>query len=311
MEQVGETTTQAAPRRMVPRRSKDWSNTVGWTRRIVQAGFVAWLTFTLWQRATAESEGGGSVESFCPFGGFETAWTWITTGRTVPHTHSANLVLAGIVVILAIVARGFFCGWICVLGSLQDAVRAVGRRIEHAVPGLRGVRALVARRAPWLGRVDRWLSWGRYAVLAWALGGAAVTGTMVFREIDPWSALIGIIEFEMSTGFVVLIAMLVLSLALDRPFCRYACPLGAVQGLITKASPVAIERDAATCLGCDICNEACPMHIPVNTRTRVTDAECIGCLRCVAACPSRDALALRVALPIRAITSSETEQASC
>ena len=35
--------------------------------------------------------------------------------------------------------------------------------------------------------------------------------------------------------------------------------------------------------------------------TRVTDAQCIGCLECVAACPSRDALAVRVSLPMPAV----------
>lgn len=293
--------------RTVPRRDPKWSAATRNSRRIVQSGFVAWLAYTLWGRATAAVEGGGSVESFCPFGGYETAWTWLTTGRTVPHTHTANLVLAGIVLVLAVTARGFFCGWICPLGSLQDGLRAVGRRIEQALPAWRRTRSRLPRRFPWLARVDRLLAWGRYAVLAWALIGAAITGTMVFREVDPWAALISIVEFEFSTAFVVLMLVLALSLVVDRPFCRYACPLGAVQGLVAKASPVAIERDAATCLGCDICNDACPMHIPVNTRTRVTDAACIGCLRCVAACPSRDALGLRVALPAPVVNTNRQE----
>jgi hypothetical protein len=33
------------------------------------------------------------AEGLCPFGGFETAWTWLTTGETVRHVHPANLVL--------------------------------------------------------------------------------------------------------------------------------------------------------------------------------------------------------------------------
>lgn len=304
MEQQVDTRTDRPAPRFVPRRPARSAATMRTARRMVQTGFVAWLAFTLWERATADAEGGGSVESFCPFGGFETAWTWLTDGRTVPHTHTANLVLAGIVTVLALVARGFFCGWICVLGSLQDGLRSVGRRVERAVPGWRRFRASLPKRLPWLARTDRLLAYGRYAVLAWALGGAAMTGTMVFREVDPWAALISIVEFEISTAFVVLVAVLALSLVLDRPFCRYACPLGAVQGLIAKASPLAIQRDADTCLGCDICNDACPMHIPVNERTRVTDGACIGCLRCVAACPSRDALSLRIALPVPALRTS-------
>ena len=285
------TTTAEVTPRFVPRRSKRWSAQVRWVRHGVQAVFVLWVAVALGQRLFASSS--TSVETVCPFGGFETAWTWITTGRTVPHTHTANLVLAGVIVVLALLARGFFCGWICVLGSVQESVRAVGRRLERVIPVMRRMRLEPGA------RLDRVLRFGRYAVLVWALGGAAVTGTMVFRTVDPWAALLSIVEFEFSTAFVVLLVMLVLSLFIDRPFCRYACPLGAVQGIVAKASPVAIQRSAESCLGCDLCNRACPMGLPVNQRTRVTDATCIGCLQCVAACPSEDALALTISFPTR------------
>ena len=284
------TGTEGGPR-FVPRRSKRWSAQVRWVRHGVQAVFALWVVVALGQRVFATSA--TSIETVCPFGGFETAWTWITTGRTVPHTHTANLVVGGVVAVLAVAARGFFCGWVCVLGSLQESVRAIGRRIEHAIPAMRRLRL---EPGP---RLDRVLRLGRYAVLAWALGGAAITGTMVFRTVDPWAALLSVVEFEFSTAFVVLLVMLALSLVLDRPFCRYACPLGAVQGILAKASPVAIQRDAESCLGCDLCNRACPMGLPVNERTRVTDASCIGCLQCVAACPSEDALSLTISYPTR------------
>src|SRR5665811_1957575 len=106
-------------------------------------------------------------------------------------------------------------------------------------------------------------------------------------------------QFEVSLAFVVLVATLVLALFIQRPFCRYACPLGAVQSqsLAGKLSPIAVQRDASACLGCDLCNQACPMAIPVNTRTRVTDTSCIGCLECVAACPSQNGLAVTLAMP--------------
>jgi polyferredoxin len=135
---------------------------------------------------------------------------------------------------------------------------------------------------------------------------------MVFREYDPWSALLSVAEFEVTTAFVLLVAMLVMALVVERPFCRYACPLGAVIGIVGKASPVAVQRNASACLGCDLCNRACPMGLEVNSVTRVTDAQCIGCLDCVAACPSRDALAVTVALPFpttRAVAPTLAEDA--
>ena len=134
-------------------------------------------------------------------------------------------------------------------------------------------------------------------MLAWAIIGAAVTGTMAFREANPWIALLIVAQFELSLDFVVLIATLVLAHFIQRPFCRYECPLGAVPSLAGKLSPIAVQRDASACLGCDLCDQACPMAIPVNTRTRVTDTSCIGSLECVGACPSQNGLSVALAMP--------------
>lgn len=287
------TTTDApAARREVPRRPESWGRRTRLVRHTLQAVVLAYVGWLIVARATS---GGSSPESFCPFGGFETLWTWATTGRTVAHTHPANLVLALAIAVMALAARGSFCGWLCPLGSIQEALYGVSRAAGRAIPPLGRWQRRPA--GPGWRRVDAVLRQGRWVVLAFALGGAALTGTMVFRDVDPWAALLSIVEFELSLAFVVLLATLLLAFVLPRPFCRYACPLGAVQGLIAKASPIAVERDAASCLGCDLCTRACPMAIPVDQLARVTDAQCIGCLECVAACPSQNALGVSVALP--------------
>ncbi|MEO8557300.1 MAG: 4Fe-4S binding protein, partial [Actinomycetota bacterium] len=208
-------------------------------------------------------------------------------------------VLSAAVLVLAVVGRGFFCGWLCPFGTLQEMVHTAGRTITDRVPALRRLRRKVSVRTSTEGwrRIDRTLRWGRWLVLTWAIVGAAVTGTMVFREADPWIALLSVAEFELSLAFVVLVVTLVLAIFVERPFCRYACPLGALQSLAGRLSPIAVQRDASACLGCDLCNQACPMAIPVNTRTRVTDTSCNGCLECVGACPSEKGLAVTLAVP--------------
>ena len=293
---------------MVPRRSPTWSHRVKLTRHLIQTGMVAWIIWLMWDKYSNEATR-TSPESFCPYGGFETAWTWLTSGKTVSHTHTSNLVLAGVVVILALAARGFFCGWICVLGSIQEGIRAVGVAIRKRVPILRKAGKFIDKKMNFAKNIDHILRFSRYAVLAWSLIGAGITGTMVWRNYDPWSAFLSVLEFQISTAFVVLFVVLFLSLFMDRPFCRYACPLGAIQGLISKVSPVSIERSAENCIACALCNKACPMKLPVSTRTRVTDGGCIGCLECVAVCPSRDALALTFTFPTKLpIISSRNQE---
>jgi polyferredoxin len=279
-------------RREVPRRPASWGRRTRLLRHLLQASVVVYIGWLVVGRAVSD---GSSPEALCPFGGFETLWTWVTTGRTVAHTHPANLVLALAITVMALTARSSFCGWLCPLGTIQEALYAVARGAGRLVPPLGRWQRRPA--GPRWRAVDRVLRQGRWLVLAFALGGAALTGVMVFREVDPWAALLSVAEFELSLAFAVLAVTLVLSFVVPRPFCRYACPLGAVQGLIGKASPTAVQRDADACLGCDLCTRACPMALPVDRSTRITDAQCIGCLECVAACPSTEALGVSVALP--------------
>lgn len=269
-------------------------------RRMVQA-VVALLVLSL---ILGRTEGGGGAgatttpEALCPLGGLETIVTFITTGVFVPHVHLANVVLAVALLLTAFLARGAFCGWICPLGFLQDLVAGASSTLQAHVPGLRrGMRALKRHAAP-LAVLDRPLRLLKYVVLAWAVGGAAVYGVMVFRDVDPWNALLDIGRASAGFGLVVLVVLLAASFFIERPWCRYACPLGAANGLVARFSPVRIERLDAACTACGLCTKACPMGIEIATATRITSVDCNACLECVEACPRAGALELRAGLPV-------------
>jgi len=264
--------------------------------QLVVALYIAWVVI---DRAIVAAAGamGTSPESICPFGGIETIVTFLTAGVFVPHVHSSNLVLAAAVLLLAFTARGAFCGWICPLGFLQDLAAGLSSFVQRRVPAaFRGMRALRRSAAP-LAVIDRPLRLLKYVVLAWAIWGTAAFGVMVFRDVDPWIALLDIGRESTGLGMVVLALTLVGALFVDRPWCRYACPLGAANGIVARFSPVRLERSAATCVDCNLCTKSCPMGIEVAEATVITSADCIGCLECVEACPRAGALELRIGLP--------------
>jgi len=240
-----------------------------------------------------------SPEAFCPFGGLETLYKYITSGGSfVSHTHLSNVVVLVAVLVTALLARSAFCGWICPLGFIQDLIGSFSAFLRKRFPGLRrAINNLKARRTR-LAFLDRYLRLLKYAVLAWAVIGAGVYGVMVFRDYDPWSALINIAEFSFTPGIVVLGVTLVASFFVERPWCRYACPLGAASGLLGKLSPVYLKRQASACKVCKVCTTACPMGLPVHKATTITSADCIGCLECVGACPREGALEVKIGIPL-------------
>jgi hypothetical protein len=109
----------------VSRRTRGWLGSQA-VRYLVQAAFAVFIAWTLGQNLAAGGEAGGetltSPEAFCPFGGFETLFNFVQTGKLIPHTHMSNLVLFGAMMLTAVFARSFFCGWVCPFGALQQLI---------------------------------------------------------------------------------------------------------------------------------------------------------------------------------------------
>jgi len=83
----------------------------------------------------------------------------------------------------------------------------------------------------------------------------------------------------------VLIAVVVVSIKVYRPFCQYLCPLGAIYGWFNKFSLVQIRWEKETCVSCGKCQEACPVNLKPEEIS--VSAECIRCGKCVDACPAK------------------------
>lgn len=269
-------------------------------RRLSLLAFTGFIAVAIIRHELAGSSAvAPSPVAYCPFGGAETLYRYITSGgEFVPHIHLSNIVLFGGVLLTALVARSAFCGWVCPLGFIQEIVSGLSAYAQKRVAVVRrAVRVIKA----WGGRlaiIDRLLRLLKYGVLIWAVTGTAVTGVLVFRDYDPWAVILHITELSLGPGLVILATMLVASLFVERPWCRYACPLGAISGLVAKLSPVYVKRTDTACKPCTLCTQACPMGLPVHTATTIKSADCNGCLECMEACPRLGALELKVGLPV-------------
>ena len=268
-------------------------------RRVVQVTVALYIAWIVIDRAVVAAAGamGTSPESICPFGGIETIVTFLTAGVFVPARALVERRARRRGPGPRLPGPGRVLRLDLPLGFLQDLAAGLSSFVQRHIPAaFRGMRALRRKAAP-LAVLDRPLRLLKYAVLAWAIWGTAAFGVMVFRDVDPWIALLNIGQESVGFGAVVLALTLVGALFVDRPWCRYACPLGAANGIVARFSPVRLERSAAACVDCNLCTKSCPMGIEVATATVITSADCTGCLECVEACPRAGALELRVGLP--------------
>ena len=260
------------------------------TRLIVQVFFFA-LIALIAVNHTLEEAGkaipilsSASLHAICPFGGVVSVYQFIAAGTYVHKIHSAAFVLMWIVFALTVFLGPVFCGWICPLGSIQEWFGKLGKKI---------FKRRFNRMIPY--KVDRILRYLRYLMLGWVLYMTAVTGTLVFSDIDPYFALFNFWRSEVAIGGVFILAVvLVLSLIVERPFCKYACPYGAVLGVFNLFRIFKIRRRPSTCIDCKACDRSCPMNIPVSTSGAVRDHQCISCLKCTSeqVCPVENTVEL-------------------
>ncbi len=254
-----------------------------WLRKVVQLFFFVFIALISINHTLAESGGGipllsnASLHAVCPFGGVVTIYEFATQGTFVQKIHQSSFVLMVIGFFLAVLFGPVFCGWVCPLGTVQEWVSRLGRkflrkRFNHFVP-------------PSLDRILRYL---RYLVLAWVIYMTAATGTLIFAAYDPYFALFNLWSSEVAlTSILILAVTLVLSFFVERPWCKYACPYGAVLGLTNLFRIFGIRRREATCKADGACSIMCPMNIPVDEKLVVRDHQCISCLECTseAVCP--------------------------
>ena len=193
-----------------------------------------------------------------------------------------------------------FCGWVCPLGTLQELIGKLGRRLN--LPLRRLDDGNVARVRP-----VKWLIVVILVLLLPLLTGLGVTphslgnpycdicpsriATTLLTGSTEQLALRsgGGIEFALGAIANTLIGFtLVAAFALRQPFCRI-CPMLGFNAAFQRLSPLRlVKRQHDKCGKCGICAHACPMDIFEIAREHGAKAyheDCTLCGRCAEFCP--------------------------
>ncbi|HEX2856163.1 MAG TPA: 4Fe-4S binding protein [Propionibacteriaceae bacterium] len=264
------------------RRARDMAR-VKRTRHLVQAAVTVVVVIVALRHHLSGAGSTASIDAVCPFGGVETLVTWLTTGELISRTHPSNLILGAAVVAAAVLVGNAFCGWICPFGAVQDALAWLRRRLRLPTIG-------VPRRA------DRIMRYGRFLVLGLVVYASVHTARLWFADYDPYATLFGLgplLEFDaaaMWPALVITVLVLAASLLVERFWCRYLCPLGAVFSLVGHLSFLRIRRTPSACTACTLCDRTCPVGLAPSRAEPFVSTDCVGCMDCVATCPVKGAL---------------------
>ena len=210
----------------------------------------------------------------CPIGSLQAAL--VASDQKLP------LYVIGTILAFGALLGRTVCGWLCPFGLIQDLLD------KAPLPKV--------RKGAW----SRAFSWGKYVILIGlviiaplVLLGATGVGTPAFcAYLCPAGTLeAGIPLVTMNEGLRfmlgslfnwkvgVLVALVLVSLFVYRPFCRFLCPLGALYSFFNRFALLRYRVDNEACTNCGACLAVCKVDI----RT-VSDRECIQCVACVTSC---------------------------
>jgi polyferredoxin len=251
--------------------------------------FYLWVRYYETGGASMRVARPDGVEAWLPIAALMNLKTFILTGA-VPGAHAAGMFMLIAFLAISLLFRKSFCSWICPVGTISEWLWQTGQSVF--------TRAFAPPR--WLDVPLRGLKYILLALFLYVVVTMPVPDIRAFLG-SPYGMVadVKMLNFFREMGqatAIVLSVLVVASVAVKNPWCRYLCPYGAMMGLVALVGPARITRNADACIDCAKCAKACPAGLPVDTLASIRSAECTACLSCVAACPAVGALDLTIGL---------------
>jgi polyferredoxin len=242
----------------------------------------------------------GGLFKSCILHCFSENITWLTSIKIMlPHI--------ALFVILSFLLARFWCGWVCPLGSITDALNWTRKKI--------GLSAWTVS-PQW----NRFFVYTRQFLLfltfivsalitlpALGFGGVNDALFLIYCQICParilypplggvnpcWYDSTSALTMFMSVVGWGFLGFFFVGFFVPRLWCRI-CAVGALVSYFNRGSLFSLRKDARKCTFCGTCQRCCPVDIESVYKERekhvVTDTKCLLCLRCVQECPEQGCL---------------------
>ena len=193
---------------------------------------------------------------------------------------SINVIIPMVVVLaLLLLSTIFFgrifCGYACPVGAVEELLSKINFKSNIKAQKENKLHIEIPSK---LAQIIRWIFFGFIIVLSliWVFA--------VLQTINPF---LGFSIIKNPTAVVLLIPLIMLilviiaSVFIYRPWCRFMCPFGALASITTRFSRYKYSR-TDTCTDCELCEKICPTQEAYKDSKK---GECYFCGRCIDICP--------------------------
>ena len=187
----------------------------------------------------------------------------------------ASIVLVPVMTIFF--GKRWYCSWVCGCGGLANTFGEPWRHLSDKSNLSWQIEKVTIHTVLIVAFVSTAL-WFASATMPDNAALSETAGT--FREYY------GIIVVAMLSG---VFGVGLYPIAGTRFWCRFACPMAALLGLIQKFGRYRIKVKRDMCISCGMCSKYCEMGIDVRSYAQsnvsFTRASCVGCGLCAEVCP--------------------------
>ncbi|MBQ7691934.1 MAG: 4Fe-4S binding protein [Muribaculaceae bacterium] len=184
-----------------------------------------------------------------------------------------------------------YCSTACPIGTLQDAVAWLAKRVQHRGHGFYRYEC------------GNW----RLRIITLLLLAVSMTGDSAYRRIsllcDPTSLYYNVSTYMLTPnseggwwqqllGGAALAMMIVLAAIMwmawrgGRTFCNTVCPVGTVLGGVSQYSLMQLDIDPDLCVACGACERECKAGCVSAGQHTIDHSRCVMCWNCAASCPN-------------------------
>ena len=198
----------------------------------------------------------------------------------------AVLYIFGFLALIGISVGRFICGWLCLFGLIQELLYKIPtpkikmpKKIDKVLRYLKYILLIVfVILLPFTLQDEFGVSIPFFCKYICPVGTLEGAGPLMAFSSTLRSAAHLLFTWKL----IILLIIIILSIFIYRPFCKYICPLGAFYSLFQRVSFLKLQYNKSKCILCGKCSRACKMGIDPTKTPNST--ECIRCGECVKSC---------------------------